>query len=243
MKRFLCILATIVICLALVPHAVAQDAPETFFQKVETGQPATALFYGGSITMGAKASNYGKTSWPALTGQWLKENWPAARITVINKSIGGSGSVHGVMRMDRDLLPHKPDLVFIEFAVNDVGSVRFAGKEITQGCLEILVRKLKQANPGVTVFLVITAYKDTKRVNQRALHEEVAKHYDLPLIDLQTRYNTGAENGEIDPDTFMGDYVHPADAGHRGYADWVIEALKAHDKTDTPRPDKLPKPM
>ncbi len=44
---------------------------------------------------------------------------PKAAFTEINAAIGGTGSDLGVYRLKQDVLDHKPDLMFVEFAVND----------------------------------------------------------------------------------------------------------------------------
>ena len=80
----------------------------------------TVAYFGGSITAGAGASNESKC-YRALTTAWLKEKYPDAQITEINAAIGGTGTSLGMFRCDRDVLQHKPDLIFMEFAINDEG--------------------------------------------------------------------------------------------------------------------------
>ena len=47
--------------------------------------------------------------------------FPASRVETINAGIPATGSDFGAQRVDRDVLVHRPDVVFIEFAVNDAG--------------------------------------------------------------------------------------------------------------------------
>jgi hypothetical protein len=76
-------------------------------------------YYGGSITQGTGATDEEKNSWRALTTAWLKSTYPDANITEIEAAKGGTGTYFGKMRADFELLNYNPDLVFIEFAVND----------------------------------------------------------------------------------------------------------------------------
>ena len=57
--------------------------------------------------------------WRNLTTAWLKEQYPNAQITEVAASIGGTGSDLGAFRLANDVLTKNPDLVFVEFAVND----------------------------------------------------------------------------------------------------------------------------
>ena len=89
--------------------------------KLAQGQDVTVVFFGGSITWGGNASDIDQGSYRARTTQWLKQQYPQSNITSINAGIGGTGSDLGAFRCKPDVLAHKPDLVFVEFAVNDGG--------------------------------------------------------------------------------------------------------------------------
>ena len=76
-------------------------------------------FIGGSITEGCGASSP-KTSWVGRTYDWFTRTYPEAEFRFENAAIGGTGSMLGVYRLEHELLDKSdPDLVFVEFAVND----------------------------------------------------------------------------------------------------------------------------
>ena len=62
----------------------------------------------------------------------VQQAWPQAKFSEINAAIGGTGSDLGVFRLKQDVLDQRPDLLFVEFAVNDGG----AGPEQNQRCME-----------------------------------------------------------------------------------------------------------
>lgn len=78
-------------------------------------------YFGGSITEGGLLQD--ETAWHALTTSWFKEKYMDCKIRSVQAAIGGTGSDLGIFRCDSDLLSHKPDLIFIEFVVNDYGKV------------------------------------------------------------------------------------------------------------------------
>lgn len=103
----------------------------------------TVAYFGGSITEGAGASSGDKTSWRARTTANLKALLPDVVVEEVNAAIGGTGSNLGAFRLERDVLSRKPDLVFVEFAVNDGG----AGEEQTLSAMEGIVRHLRKIDP------------------------------------------------------------------------------------------------
>jgi lysophospholipase L1-like esterase len=58
-------------------------------------------------------------SYPARLGKKLNQLFPAAAVTVLNAGIGGDNARGGLARIDRDVLYFKPDLVIVNFALND----------------------------------------------------------------------------------------------------------------------------
>jgi lysophospholipase L1-like esterase len=58
-------------------------------------------------------------SYPHLLHVWLKERQPHAVINMIVTAIGGENSAAGAARFERDVLSHSPDLILIDYALND----------------------------------------------------------------------------------------------------------------------------
>ncbi len=79
--------------------------------KLAAGEPVKIAYLGGSIT----AAN----GWRVKSREWFAKQYPQAKVEEIHAAIGGTGSDLGVFRVERDALQHKPDLLFVEFAVND----------------------------------------------------------------------------------------------------------------------------
>ena len=83
-----------------------------FLAKANTPGAAVKIGYlGGSITA--------QNGWRPKTLAHFQKTWPQAKFSEINAAIGGTGSDLGVFRLKQDVLDHQPDLLFVEFAVND----------------------------------------------------------------------------------------------------------------------------
>jgi hypothetical protein len=70
------------------------------FQKLAAGEQVSVAYLGGSITA--------QEGWRVKTQRWLKEKYPAAKLTEINAAIGGTGADLGAFRLRHDVLQFKP---------------------------------------------------------------------------------------------------------------------------------------
>lgn len=150
--------------------------PNTF-EKLKAGQSLKIAYLGGSITE--------QKGWREQSREWLQKRYPEAKISEINAAIGGTGSDLGVFRVESDVLSKKPDLLFVEFAVNDTG----AANERIAKAMEGIVRKTWRALPNTDICFVYTVTaKDTaglaagKMKQSDSIMEAVADHYAIPSI-------------------------------------------------------------
>lgn len=96
-----------------------------FLEKAEQGGNLTVGVLGGSITQGAVCPDSAKCYHGVLL-QYLRANFPKSRFTLVNAGIGATGSNYGAFWAQRDLLSKKPDLVVLEYAVNDQDGLQSA---------------------------------------------------------------------------------------------------------------------
>ena len=194
-----------------------------FQQKMEDGKHLNIAYLGGSITWGACATDQGKTSYRALVSEYLEKAYPEAHIKSWDAAIGGTPSKLGVFRMDRDVLPYKPDLVFIEFAVNDGGKTPDSVET-----MEGIIRKLKKSNPDMAIFIIILGAGKHQRYGTPRYQEHIklAKYYGLPYADICGPVKQGIKEGKYNTDELLADGCHPCDKGYRLYADIIIDSLK-----------------
>lgn len=59
------------------------------------------------------------TPYPALVLKKVKHVYPFAVVNTIVAGIGGENSIQGAKRFDADMLTHQPDILFIDYAIND----------------------------------------------------------------------------------------------------------------------------
>ena len=95
-----------------------------FMNRAAKGERLTVGFIGGSITQGFSATEPDKC-YAARTFGWLKKVFPNTEFDYVNAGIGATDSQFGAARVQEDLLQRLPDLVFVEFSVNDHSTPHF----------------------------------------------------------------------------------------------------------------------
>ncbi|HAH44511.1 MAG TPA: acyl-CoA thioesterase [Planctomycetaceae bacterium] len=208
-------------------------------KKLKSGEEVRVAYLGGSIT----AAN----GWRVKTTKWLQSEFPNAKIHEIHAAIGGTGSDLGAFRLEQDVLQHHPDLVFVEFAVNDGGRQPEAIWESMDG----IVRQIWKSNPQTDICFVYTFRvnyeKDLRKAeNPRAASamELLADHYGIPSINVALKIAELEQEDKLKftSDTpvaegivlFSKDGVHPLDAGHEIYTEVIASAIKQMATTSQP---------
>jgi len=145
----------------------------------------------------------------------LKKRFPHAVINVIVTSIGGENSSRGAQRFEKDVLRHNPDLVTIDYALND----RRLGLEKAKACWEQMIGAAKAK--GVKVVL-LTPTADTRSkmdspddsLNQHATQiRTLAAQHGVALVDSLAAFKAySAEAGKLKD--LMSQTNHPNRKGH-----------------------------
>ena len=223
--------------------------------KLKAGKEVRIAYFGGSITAAG--------GWRPKTLKWFQDNYPQAKISEINAAIGGTGSDLGVYRFQQDVLRHKPDLIFVEFSVNDGGA---SPENIWRG-MEGIIRQAWKADPTIDICYVYTfAVGQEKDLDQgfaaraASSDEILADYYGIPSINMAMRTAELARAGKLlytpkkdeagkeisVPEgviLFSTDGVHPLDAGHQVYTDVITDAFKQIALASRPGPHTLKPPF
>jgi lysophospholipase L1-like esterase len=210
-----------------VAHSLVSEGDTTRLQRVlaqaSEGKPVTIAFVGGSITQGLKAS-VPQNRYVDLVGDWWKQTFPNSSLTIVNAGIGSTGSDYGTLRLKRDVLTKQPDLVFVDFAVNDKTTRELA--ETYEG----LVRQLLH-DPGQPALLLLFMVRNDG-VNAQVWQEKIGRYYHLPMISCRNALWPDIEAGRLAWNQIGGDNIHPNDAGHACVAAFIQHFIQV--VVDTP---------
>ncbi|MBQ8524301.1 MAG: S-layer homology domain-containing protein [Clostridia bacterium] len=198
------------------------------FAKAEKGESITVGYIGGSITQGAISGAQRQHSYAHVTHEWLQNRFPNTEVKYVNAGIGGTPSEFGNFRAEPHLLSHNPDIIFIEFSVNDN-----AENAVHRETYEALVRRSLNDENAPAVALIVSALASEKA---SANAKEVADHYGLPIVNIDYAIDLGIEKGEFTIKEYAPDGIHPYEWGHRVMAGMItnmLENVMALTKTAT----------
>lgn len=182
-----------------------------FIKKLESKQEVTIAFLGGSITEGLTAGP--EKCWAKLTYDYLCEKYPDTKINYVNAGMSGTPSILGNIRLQRDVLDFKPDLVFVEFAVND-------GNEQTyKDSYEALVRTILSQEQQPAVSLYFTVIKSGHTCEQYM--SQIGEAYGLPMVSLNNALKPEFDSGRMKWEDYSDDESHPNEWGHEMTRDLI----------------------
>jgi acyl-CoA thioesterase-1 len=183
------------------------------------------VFHGHSVPTGYFRTPEVRTldAYPYLVLQELKKRYPYAVINVITTSIGGENSAQGEKRFKSDVLNHKPDVLFIDYALNDrklgLAESRRQMKKMIQQALKKKIKVIlltpsadqtvNLLQPGNELELFATQLK------------ELAAAYHVGLADSYTQFkNSLQEKKELS--AYMAQSNHPNRLGHELIAEEIM---------------------
>lgn len=182
------------------------------------------VFHGHSVPSGYFKTPVVNTlaAYPHLFLKFLKEQNPNAVINSITTSIGGEQSEKGAKRFKTDVLIMKPDLLFIDYALNDrsIGLVR------TEAAWRSMIEEAIAANVK-TVLLTPTPDLKENILDDNAplaayvnLIKKLGDEYQIPVVDSYNEFKDIKKSG-IDIAGYMSQNNHPNELGHQ----LVLKAL------------------
>ena len=184
--------------------------------RARRGDTVTVAVIGGSITAGAKASRP-ENRYGDRVAAWWRAAFPTAHVGFVNAGIGATGSNFGALRARRDLLDRRPDVVVVEYAVND-GNTREAAET-----LEGLVRQILAEPQQPAALLLFTMHQGGG--NAQEWHSRVGAHYGLPMVSFRDALWPEIAAGRLAWAQVEADDVHPNDLGHELAARYITDLL------------------
>lgn len=217
---------------------------ESFFSKIHRGENVKVIALGGSITTGFNARNPEIEGWAGVTGSWIKSYGEkyGSEVTFLNRGVSGTDSAFAVARLNDHVISEKPDLLLLEFAMND----QWLDEKVRQRTYETIIRKVLGETDSAILALFVNERKSPYPGNQKE-QQKICEHYNVPFVSwkdslfLEKKYN--------DFESFFdgSETVHPNNAGHEKIASFLIDYLqKVAENTAEVKTDKklgLPDPL
>lgn len=188
-------------------------------KKLQANEEITVAYIGGSITQGSSAGN--DLCYARLTTNWLQSKFPEAKINYVNAGVGATGSFYGASRVERDVISHNPDLVFVEFSVNDSTDRTNTNKE----AYAALLRKVWASSKSPAIVTIAMTQENGTSFQEH--HGEIVKTFDLPMISYKNVILDVIDKGYITWKDISNDNIHPNVPGHALLTDLITNYLQS----------------
>jgi len=187
------------------------------------------VFHGHSVPAGYFKTPIVNTlaSYPFIVLEQIKSQYPFAVVNIINTSIGGENSERGEKRFESEVLNHKPNVVFIDYALNDRGigleRAKIAWEKMIRAALDKNIKViLLTPSPDQTVNIM----DDQTILDQHARQIiQLSKYFNIGLIDTYTIFKNKTKEG-VALENFMSQVNHPNEKGHHLIADEIMKYFK-----------------
>ena len=134
--------------------------------------PLKVGYIGGSITQQLQYT-------VPLSTNFFKTNQPSRSITYITSGVGGTGSDLGLYRLQKDMMSKNPDIVFIEFAVNDSGL-----GSIAKDTMESMIRQLMAQEHQPVIILLYMPQAGGAYRTSIANYSTLLSKYGIGAVDV-----------------------------------------------------------
>ena len=182
-------------------------------KEVPHNRTINLVFHGHSVPAGyfdtTNVNTFG--SYPLLFLKQLKEKYPSAVVNVINTAIGRENAVNGQKRFESQVLNHMPDIIFIDYALND----RMAGLDKSRIAWVKMIERAKEK--GIKIVLLTPSPDLSDPGNELEKHsnqiKELSNKYHIGLVDSYSLFKKIKADCDCVSD-YMSSHNHPNEKGH-----------------------------
>jgi lysophospholipase L1-like esterase len=165
-----------------------------------------------------------RRGFPSFWKESLAEKYPEAVVEMINSGNCGDTSMDGLARLDWAVLSYEPDLITINFGINDC-ALGLDLEEFEMNFVE-MVRRIR-AGPNSEILLLSSQPLETPPYDRMVLDyyqavHRVAREMDVGFVDVY-----GAWMRKVNAGTPLGNMIlsgldHPNEKGYRVIAEELM---------------------
>ena len=193
-----------------------EDGQERFTKKtvedLRGGCDVAIVAFGDSITAGFAV----RRGFPSFWKEMLQQNYPEARIELINSGTSGDTSADGLARLDWSVLSYEPDLVTINFGINDCAFG--LGLDEFELNLVQMVRRIR-SGPNAEILLLSSQPLETPPYDKMVLDyyqavQRTAQEMDVGFVDVYGAWMQRVRQGTPLGSLILPGLDHPNEAGY-----------------------------
>lgn len=212
----------------------------------------TMAFFGDSLTHGAFESDseglHSVFDYEAVYHNVLRQRmnrlYPAIPVSIINAGIGGEKASDALVRLERDVVMHRPNVTVVCFGLNDVGSgydryiqsLKTIFRALQAGGLECIFMSPNMFNTYIAEHTnrqlldyaaVAAGYQNSGETDRYICGAmQAAADMGVPVADCYSRWKAAASAG-IDTTAWLCNGInHPSREKHRLFADELLKTMQ-----------------
>lgn len=190
-------------------------------EAAENGEKLTMAYLGGSIT------EMGRYTTPF--SNYVKSTFAKAGFTEVNAGLSGTSSVVGLVRSETNIVSKNPDIVFVEFSVNDHEDIMY------KKCFESVIKKFLDLPNEPAVIILINRAKGGFSSQKQML--PVGENFDVPIISMDNALTKAFSSGLLSTGDYFEDEYHPHAKGGQLVADclgyFFRKAMKTENRSNS----------
>ena len=192
------------------------------FARLRAGKAVRIVALGDSLTYGWMAEK----GYIDFLQDMLKARYPAAAVSFINRGIPGDTAEGGLRRLKTEVIDAGPDLVFVQFGLNDAFTGCPAGRygATIARIVELLRHDTEAEVLLVTSVALADAGEDALAEKYYGPLEQVARERSVPLARVHAWWKE--KRGADFEGLLQADLVHPTAAGYRLMAEAIMQVLQ-----------------
>ena len=188
----------LVFLLLALPPALSAWAQNSVVERIKNGDKQTIVVYG--TRLGALPD--GDLTWPAMLQDSINRMYPNS-VEVINAAQSGMWSTWGVQNLDARVLEKHPDMVLIEFGINDAYLPYKTSVETCRINVEYMIDRIQESYPDCEIVLHVMNMPIREHLESRPnieqyydVYRKLARKRTLKLIDHCSYGTEVVEQGE-----------------------------------------------
>ncbi len=178
-------------------------------------------FVGGSISQGWDGKVIIDNNYTKIIYNYLCDQYPDKKINYTNLSTASANSFIGLSIVSKETETSMPDIVFVEYAVNNECSQEHI---ISYESLVYRMINLPSHPAVILVFMINQSF-----YTSQGYMKKIGEHYRLPMISIADSLKNLITEQKVKWTDYSDDWIHPNQKGHQFIADCIkyfFETLK-----------------
>ena len=191
--------------------------------KLQSTEQMTIVALGDSLTSGWMVTR----GYTEFLRDMLMSRYPKAGIRIINSGIPGDTAPGGLYRLQQDVISYAPDLVLVQFAINDA----FCGSSLEEfrRLIEAIVERIRQESSAEVLLLTSTLPADASEFDVVAPFyaelKQISQDQVCACAAVDEHWQGVIDSGRLHDELVLQDRVHPSEAGYQLMAEAVMACL------------------